>query len=159
MTTTAEILTEWKETIFDSPEVQAVSTVALDYDALQDVESMTELSNLFSGQQINCFIYTAYRMAETGSIRGTNSAADRFTHYVRVDYIVEKISKDGIQNYNTAINSLELVDDLVRSGLGKNWGGLVDFHRCTGFNQPVIIDIAGRKVWRAGYTYEGIKTV
>lgn len=159
MTTTAEILAKWKASVFDSAEAQAITTIALDYDALSDIESLSELTALFSGTQINCFVYTAYRMAETGSIRGTNSAADRFTHYIRVDYILEKISKDGAKNYNPTIDALEVVDDLVRSDLGKSWGGLVDFHRCTGFSQPTIIDIQGRKAWRAGYTYEGVKTV
>lgn len=159
MSTSAQVLAAWKAAIFDHADVRAETVNAFDYDALADVASISEDSGLRFNQQINFFTYLASRETQTGSLRGNSGAVTRFTHTLEVDYHIIKSTADASQNYNEAIRVIELLDDLVRSQLGKTWGGTVDFYEFKELRRPQLIDIGGKKVWKVGHTYIGTKTV
>ena len=159
MTTSAQILAAWKAAVFDHADLQAETRRCFDYDAIADIGSLGEDSALRFNQRINFITYLTARRTETGSIRGTNTVVDRYTHQLDVDYYLEKNLSNASQNYNEAIRVIELVDDLVRSELGKTWGDTVDFYQFTDLRRPQLIDLDGKKVWRVGHSYIGTKTV
>ena len=160
MTTSAQIREAFKESVFDHADAQAISKRAFAFDAQADVHSLKEFADMFDSASLalNFFTYVTYRTRETGSIRGANTSVDRYTHTVEIDYYIEKAPEDSL-NFNVAIDALETIDDLVLSQLGKSWDSLVDYGQLREFRRPQLVEIGGRKVWRAGYTYLGIKTV
>jgi len=159
MSTSAQILAAWKAAIFDHADVLAETRNAFDHDVLADVASISEDSRLRYAERINFITYITARETQTGSLRGNSGAVTRYTHTIEVDYHLIKSSADASQNYNEAIRVIELIDDLVRSQLGKDWDGTVDYYEFKELRRPQLIDIDGKKVWKVGHTYVGTKTV
>lgn len=159
MTTSAQVLAAWQSAIFSHADIQAETTKVLAYDIAADIANMTEFTAGIFQQKHNFFQILCSRETVAGTLRGSNTAVSRFTHIVEVSYYIEKDPEDADQNYNEAIRVIELLDDLVRSELGKDWSGTVNYYEFTQLQRPQLIDIAGRKVWRVGHTYTGVKTV
>lgn len=158
MTTSEQIRAAWKAGVFDNALIAAETANRYAFDFAAEFANLTESTEILHEREVNFFQYLAHRTSQTGSIRGTNSPADRFTHTVIVDYFIERDLEDPSRNYNEAIRVIELLDDLVRSELGKNWSGTVDYYEQSEFRPPAIVDFDGKKVWRVGYTYVGTKT-
>ncbi len=159
MTTSSDIRAIWKSEIFDSATIQAITTKCYAYDAIAAVVSTSEDASLYFQQQINFFTYLCSRRSETGSIRGTNTTASRFSHNVQVTYYLEKDIGEEDQNYNLTIDRMETLDSMVISELGKTWGSTVDYYEQIDLIEPSLINLDDREVWRVGYTYRGYKTV
>ncbi len=149
----------WKAAIFDSATIQAITSKAYQFDLLANVASISEDAMMFHNQKINFFTYTTSRRSETGSIRGTNTSAARYQYSVRVDYHLFKDVSEPDFNFNTSIDRLEALDDLVLSELGKTWNSTVDYYELSEFRPPSLRTLEEREFWTVGYTYTGIKTI
>ena len=159
MTTSAQVISAWQSAVFAHASIVAETPVLLTYDITADIASMSEFTAGMHGQQHNFFTLLAYRETQAGSLRGSNTVVSRYTHTVEVDYYLEKKQSEESTNYNEAIRVIELLDDLVRSELGKDWSGVVDYYEFSALRRPQLVDISGRKVWRVGHTYTATKTV
>ena len=159
MTSSASIRAAWKTGIFNNAAILAITPKAYAFDIIANIASISEDSLLYHEQQINFFTYIASRKSETGSIRGSNTAASRFSHTIEITYNLKKDIGEADFNYNALIDRLEIVDDLVLSELGKTWSSTVDYYELTEFSPPTLKTLEDREFWSAGYTYTGFKTV
>lgn len=159
MSTSSVVRAAWKTAIFDSATIQAITDKCHDYDILANIASMPEDSRMYYGGKINFFTYLTTRKAENGSLRGTNTIASRFSFRVKTSYYIEKDISESDQNYNSAIDNLELLDNLVRSALGKTWSSTVDYWEIEELKEPSLLQLDDREVWQIGYNYLGFKTV
>lgn len=159
MTTSSAILAAWKSAIFDHEDIQAITARCHNWDLLSNVSSITQDALMMHDQEINFFTYQVSRRSETGSIRGTNTSAARYNFTVRVDYHLVKDAAESDFNFNSAINRIELLDDLVLSELGKTWSATVDYYELSEFRAPQLRILEDREFWILGYTYTGFKTI
>ena len=159
MTTSAAVLSAWQTAIFAHASIKAETPHVFAYDITADIASMGEFTAGIHDQIQNFFTLLTYRETVDDNLRASNTSASRFVHTVEVDYYLEKKLSESDLNYNEAIRVIELLDDLVRSELGKTWGGTVNFYKLSALRRPQLVDIAGRKVWRVGHTYTGTKSV
>lgn len=159
MTYSSEIVSAWETAIFKHATVQAITRKYFTYDILADIDSMTEFVSGMSGQQHKFFTLLVSRQLASGDLRGSNTTASRFTFAVDLAFYLEKDPADSSKNYNEAIRVIEVVDDLIRSELGKDWSATVNFWRVAQARRPELIDVSGKKVWRCGVSYEAVKQV
>lgn len=157
MTTGAQVRTVWQDNIFNAPSVAAFTSRGYLYDVLAD--SQFEAAKLYHDPQdggmpqVNFFVCLVRRAQRMELLRGLEQ-----TFEVRLTYYLQQTDVGGPQ-YNLVADRLELVDDLVRTALGKTWGGTVDYY--TG-GEPDRIDVAAvddRQCWRGGATYLGFKAI
>jgi hypothetical protein len=148
-----------KSAIFDSATIAAITSKAYSFDILANIGSVSEDALLYHEQQINFFTYLVTRKSETGSIRGNNTAASRFSYEVQIAYHLKKDVGEADFNFNTLIDRLETLDDMILSVLGKTWSSNFDYYELTEFSAPTLKTLEEREFWSASYTYIGYKTV
>jgi len=159
MTLSSEIVAAWEAAIFAHDTVKGVTDKYFTFDITADIDSFSEFAAGMSGARHKFFTLLASRQTVSDNLRGSNTTATRFIHTVDLDFFIEKNVEDVGRNYNEAIRVIEVVDDLVRSELGKKWSGTVDFWKVAQGRRPQLVELDGKKVWKCGYTYEAVKQV
>ncbi len=152
MTTSAQIRSAWNTAIWTHATVTALTTQIFAFDAVQQPVAQVEINNFYYQQKINFFTYLTMRTTKQQDIAGT-ALATKTIHTVQVFYYLEKDLTNSAYNYTNCIDRLETVDGLVRSQLGKTWTSTVNYWEMLDALSPVVVELDGKKVWRASYTY------
>ena len=147
----SDVRTAWQSAVFEHATVAAVTDKVYAYDV--SVESDLDAARLRYEGTINFFLYKVTRLHEPLAFGTT-----RYTFTVQVEYYLQQTDASA-STFNTLVDRLEVVDDLVRSELGGTWGNTVDYYQ-GGRPSPVTsVRIDNLACWRGAYTYTGIKTV
>jgi hypothetical protein len=156
MTSSLEVRTAWEEKIWSNTSVKAMTTRAFLHDVSVDSSfNMAQLYYAPSGKMptINFFLCLIKRSHEPQIMGNT-----RYTFEVRVEYYLQQ-EESSSNTYNTLVDRLETVDDLVRTQLTGSWNDTVDFYN-GGTPQDISVAIIDNKsCWKGGFVYLGIKTV
>ena len=156
MSSSADVRSAWKEKIWDHKSIQAMTKNAFLYNI--SVDSSFDMAKLYYAQPgkvptINFFLCLITRRHEPLIMGNT-----RYTFEVRVEYYLQQ-EENSSNTYNTLVDRLEVVDDLVRSSLTGNWNNTVDYYT-GGVPQGISVEtIENKACWRGGFIYTGIKTV
>lgn len=155
----SDIRSAWNTGIFQDATILSITNKAAQYDITASVKSGVEVLGLYYQERINFFKQVVTRVAKNNLIRGNNPVAARYEYEVEVTYNLEKDIAQADQNYNTAIDRLEVLDDLVRTNLGATWSNTVDYWEVTGILKPQLTLLDEREVWVCGYSYLAVETV
>jgi hypothetical protein len=151
MTTSAQVRTAWSTYIWQSATVAAITPIFFDYDAI--LSSVLEPADLYyddgSGQipAVNYFQTITQRQNEIDQIQGYQQ-----TFQVRMSYTLQQ-TDIAYSSYNTVIDNLETVDDLVKSALGGRWQFTVNYYT-GGIPSPIKSVVVDQKqCWRGEMLY------
>jgi hypothetical protein len=156
MTTSLQVRTAWSTKLLNHSAVEAFTTRAYTYDVSLDNEfdvSKLYHAPLSGAPTVNFVLCLVTRQQEPLVIQNT-----RYTFQVRLEYYLQQ-EDIGSSTYNTLIDRLETMDDLVRTQLGGTWDGTVDFYSGGTPSDITVVQIDKRSCWRGAYLYSGIKTV
>jgi hypothetical protein len=154
--TSADVRAAWKTSVWDSATIQAFTKKIYLYDV--SVDSAFNVAELYYGSQsavptINFFLCLVTRRQEPQIMNNT-----RYTFRVEVQYYLQQ-EEISSSTYNTLVDRLEAVDDLVRTGLTGTWSDTVDYYD-GGTPQGIqVVTIDNKACWRGGFVYVGTKTV
>ena len=138
----------WREKVWNHAQIAAITQIVIERDLGEDTHK--EISSIRYKQEINFFGFRVRRRIET--LIGRKR---RFWYLVDVSY-TRWADPRGI-NYNTTLDAIELVADLVQSQLGSSWNGTVeDYQPQAGVPNILVTSIGDEKVYRAEYSFEGI---
>jgi len=151
------IVSAWNTAVFQHATIQAITTKTYQFDVSATIRSTPEFELFFYNQQVNFFQQTVTRLSKNDEIRGTGASASRYEYDVEVSYFLERDISQTDDNYNTAINRIEILDNLVRAQLGSTWSSTVDYWTVSGILKPQLITLEDRDVWRCGYSYLAIE--
>lgn len=146
-TTSADISAEWASRIFGHATIQAISKKAYSYDITQ--ESEYEVSKFYNDaeRRINFFTYLVRRNEER-----LMSGQVRYSYEVMISYYREEDTEG--ENWTTIRDLFETLFDLVRSEMGQNWHGLVDFWQPDPAQATIEkTTLDSRPVWRGQDKY------
>jgi hypothetical protein len=154
--TSADIRTVWDESVLQHATVQGYTDKTYTYDVSQD--SQFDLARLYSdadgeGPRLNFFLCLVQRKAEPLEIGG----GTRYTFEVRLEYYLQQ-TDEAESTFNTLVDRLEAVDDLVQAALGKTWSATVDYWRGGEPLKVATVTIDERACWKGGFTYTAFKT-
>lgn len=156
MATSAEIRNVWVDNIWSNDTVLGFTKKIFLYDV--SVDSAFNMAELYYASPlavptINFFLCMVTRRQEPQIMNNT-----RYTFQVRVEYYLqhEEISSN---TYNTLVDRLEVVDDLVRTELTGTWGDTVDFYDGGTPLDISVVTIDNKSCWKGGFVYIGTKTV
>jgi len=155
----ATIRTAWNTGVFQHATITAITTKIYQYDVTAAVRSKPEAELFYYNQKVNFFKQTVVRQARNNSLRGNNSLATRYEYDIEVSYYLERDFAATAANYNLAIDRIETMDDLVRTQLGKTWSSTVSHWEVSGILSPQLIQLDGRDVWQAGYSYTATEMI
>ena len=156
MPSSSEVRTAWEDKVWGHKTVTVMTPKIFMYDV--SVDSAFNMAELYYGAPgkyptINFFLCLVTRQHEPQIMGNT-----RYTFQVRVQYYLQQ-EESSSNTYNTLVDRLETVDDLVRTQLTGNWDNTVDFYN-GGVPQDIsVVTIDNKSCWRGGFTYVGIKTV
>lgn len=156
MTSSAAVRDAWQEKIWGNKAIGAMTTKCFMHDV--NVDSAFNMAELYYGAPgkmptINFFLCLVSRTHEPLIMGNT-----RYTFRVEVQYYLQQ-EESSSNTYNTLIDRLEKVDDLVRTELTGNWNNTVDFYN-GGIPQDISVATLDNKAcWRGGFVYTGTKTV
>jgi hypothetical protein len=156
MASSEDVRNAWQDNIWTNKTVKAMTSKSFLYDV--SVDSAFNMADLYYGEPgkyptINFFLCLVSRQHEPIIMGNT-----RYTFQVRVQYYLQQ-EESSSNTYNTLVDRLEAVDDLVRTSLGGSWDGTVDYYN-GGVPQDIsVVTIDNKACWRGGFTYLGIKTV
>lgn len=151
-----EIRDIWQQRVWNNDALSLMTSQIFLYDI--NADSQFNVANLYYAEPfqpptINFFLCLVQRQQEPlmmGNIR--------YTFRVRVEYYLqhEEISSS---TYNTLIDRLETIDDLVRTELTGTWGDTVDFYDGGTPTDISVVSIDNKACWKGGFVYVGTKTV
>jgi hypothetical protein len=146
----------WASSLWSHHSVKAMTEKVFLYDV--SVDSSFNMAELYYGAPgkmpaINFFLCLVRRQHEPLIMGNT-----RYTFQVRVEYYLQQ-EESSSNTYNTLVDRLETVDDLVRTQLTGTWGGTVDFYNGGTPQDISVVAIDNKSCWRGGFTYLGTKTV
>lgn len=147
MTISADVREAWQQFVFDDPTVVEPVT----FQDLRPTLIDADVVGLYYGRLIN-FIQCLVTSYEQIGITGTAST------FVQVQLSYWKEGEENDQAYLDVIDGLERIRALVRASLGISWGGVVEYYQSQ--QSPpdiVLLQIAGRPVWRGREVYLGTK--
>ena len=148
--TSADIEAAWAEKIWSHGTILDITPRFYPYDV--SAESEFDVEKLCDDGVVNFFLAKTQRLAEPILTQQT-----RYTFSVEVQYYLQQTDV-AESTYQAVRDTLESLDDLVRSELGKTWDGTVDYTpggRPTPIRQVVI---SGRQCWTGSIVFTGIKT-
>lgn len=156
MSTSEDVRNAWQDKIWSHKDVKVMTSKAFLYDV--SVDSAFNMSDLYYGASgkyptINFFLCLVTRQHEPQIMGNT-----RYTFQVRVQYYIQQ-EESSSNTYNTLVDRLEAVDELVRTELTGNWGGTVDFYNGGTPQDISVVTIDNKACWRGGFTYLGTKTI
>jgi hypothetical protein len=156
MSTSEAVRDAWYNKVWTHKYVQGMTSKVFLYDVSVDSTfNMAELYHGASGKYptINFFLCLVRRQHEPQIMGNT-----RYTFQVQVQYYLQQ-EESSSNTYNTLVDRLETVDDLVRAELTGTWDDTVDFYN-GGVPQDIsVVTIDNKACWRGGFTYLGTKTV
>ena len=156
MSNSSLVRAAWSSKILNHSSVTAFTSRAFTYDVSQ--ENDFDIANLYHSPNVgsptvNFILCLVQRQQEPLVVQNT-----RYTYQVRLEYYLQQ-EDIGSSTYNTVIDRLELMDDLVRTELGGMWNGTVDFYSGGVPSDITVVQIDKRSCWRGAYVYTGVKTV
>lgn len=161
MTTSAQVRTAWNTRVWTNATVTAITDKIYSFD-IADSGALTggQAELLRYQAQVNFFAYTVTRGRTSPQLTaGGASGGLRYTFDVSVAYYLQKDQGQSDTNYNAVVDRLETIDGLVVSQLGKRWDSTVDFYEQTGAQEPQLIQLDEKEVWRGVITYRAVKTL
>ena len=152
--TGAAVRAAWVTSIANNSQIIAITPNFYDYDITAAINSKTELRKLYdNNNKINFFKLIVSRQSKDAEVRATSSTSSLYEYDLEIVYYLEKDISETSWNANIASDRIELVDQLVRSQLGKRWSNTVNFWQMSGFLSTRLIDLDGKAVWQVGYSY------
>jgi len=156
MSSSADVRTAWQEKVWADKAVGAMTSKTFMYDV--SVDSAFNMAELYYAAPnkyptINFFLCLVRRRHEPLIMGNT-----RYTFQVTVQYYLQQ-EESSSNTYNTLVDRLETVDNLVRSNLGGSWDGTVDFYNGATPQDISVVTIDNKACWRGGFVYTGTKTV
>ena len=156
MSSSADVRTAWQDNIWTDKAIAPMTSKVFLYDV--SVDSAFNMAELYYGAPgkyptINFFLCLVRRQHEPLIMGNT-----RYTFQVTVQYYLQQ-EESSSNTYNTLVDRLETVDNLVRSNLGGSWGNTVDFYNGGTPQDISVVTIDNKACWRGGFTYLGTKTV
>jgi hypothetical protein len=156
MPASSDVRAAWQDKVWGHKTVTTMTPKIYLYDV--SVDSAFNMAELYYGAPgkyptINFFLCLVTRQHEPQIMGNT-----RYTFQVRVQYYLQQ-EESSSNTYNTLVDRLETVDDLVRTQLTGDWDGTVDFYN-GGIPQDIsVVTIDNKACWRGGFIYTGTKTV
>lgn len=155
MLTSQGVRTAWKAAIWDNKAVKAMTNKAFLHDV--SVDSAFNVAELYYGAPgkyptINFFLCLVTRRHEPQIMGNT-----RYTFEVVVQYYLQQ-EENSSSTYNTLVDRLETVDDLVRTELTGTWNDTVDYYNGGVPEGISVVTIDNKACWKGGFRYLGIKT-
>jgi hypothetical protein len=156
MPSSSEVRTAWDEKVLSHKKVTSITSRRFLYDV--SVDSAFNMAELYYGApgqmpSINFFLCLITRQHQPQIMGNT-----RYTFQVRLEYYLQQ-EESSSNTYNTLVDRLETVDDLVRSELTGDWDGTIDFYDGGVPQEISVVTIDDKACWRGGFTYVGTKTV
>lgn len=121
MTTSAILSETWRTSVFEHADILSITTKAIPYEMLE--ESEAEIEKVTYRQEINFFEYLITRVYAFPLISG--GLEPEYTYLVEIRYTREKDA--AALNYQKVRDALDTLMETVRTELGADWGGKVDF--------------------------------
>ena len=154
-TLSSEIRQAWTDKIWTNLTVLDLTTRIFTYDVTTD--SQFNMAELYYAKplyvpNINFFLCLVTRQHEPLIMGNT-----RYTFQVRVEYYLQQ-EEISSETYNTLVDRLEKVDDLVRTELTGNWNSTVDFYEGGNPIGISVVTIDNKACWKGGFVYLGTKT-
>lgn len=156
MPSSSEVRIAWDEKVLSHKKVTSITSRRFLYDV--SVDSAFNMAELYYGAPgqmptINFFLCLITRQHQPQIMGNT-----RYTFQVRLEYYLQQ-EESSSNTYNTLVDRLETVDDLVRSELTGDWNGTIDFYDGGVPQEISVVTIDDKACWRGGFTYVGTKTV
>ncbi len=155
MTTAADIEVAWTASVWTADSVEAFSSLVLTRAISEFSEAETSPFHDHDLAEINFFSFVVTRKPLNSIIAGGTTGSTQYQFDVRVSYY-RTIDAEGT-NHDLTRDGIEAVDDVVRSALGKTWGGTVDFFEYGDTKPPTRGEVDGTPVWEASQTYRATK--
>jgi hypothetical protein len=155
VSSSSDVRTAWESKIWLTSTVKDMTKKVFPYDVT--VDSAFDVAELYYAEpseipKINFFLSLVTRR-QAPQIMGNI----RYTFQVNVQYYLQQEDISS-STYNTLVDRLETVDDLVRTSLTGTWNGTVDYYD-GGTPQPVsVVTIDDKKCWRGEIVYIATKT-
>lgn len=150
MSTSAQVEAAWASAIWQNATITAITDKVLTFPYTE--ESEVEVTNLYSGQEINAFEVLTNRIQRYGETAATIGGILHYQFEVDIRYY-RAVEPTGA-NYTATRDTLETLFALVVSELGSTWGGTVDFWKPdTSLAEITRIKISTEDVWRGRYRF------
>ena len=146
MSTSEQIRDAWEEYVWRNEDILQMTTKIYSEDITQG--SQPESARLRHRGRINFITYVATRRRLEESLGGCIT----YGHRVVVTYFIEKDPKGG--KSDEVVDRLIEIDAIVRSQLGQSWQSEVDFYVLSAVEDPALIALDNKEVWRHQYVYE-----
>lgn len=150
MSTSATIRTAWDAAIWQHATVRGWTDKIYAYDILAD--SQFAVAKFAYQGKINFFTYEATRESALELSRQLT-----YQHQMVVTYYLQQTDM-AESTYNTLVDRLETLDDLVISQLGSRWSNSVDFYNGAQLSGVKIVEIDAKRCWTSSYTYLATKS-
>jgi hypothetical protein len=153
-TSSATIRSVFQTAVFDHATIQAQTENIFSYDI--EITTDKDLNNLRFNQEVNFYSYQVLRTInyEITSMNG-NPNDYGYDYQVLINYYLEAENKP--LNYNSAIDRMEALEDLIHSELTINWSNNVDSFSQTENTLPEIVSIQDIECWKITSLYTGLK--
>lgn len=151
MTTLLQVRNAWQTKVWNQSSVQDITDKIYLYDPT--VESESDFANLVCDQKVNyftCIILREQAPLIMGQVK--QSFQVTVTHYLQQ-------ADQEESNFNTLLDHLATVDDLVGSSLTGTWNSTIDYSSGSSLSKPELVKVSGVVCWKAAYTYLGTKTI
>jgi len=155
MSTSSSVRDAWQSKVWQNSTVLAMTSKIFLYDVT--VDSSFNVAELYYAEpsempKVNFFLCLTNRRQQP-QIMGNIL----YTFEVRVQYYLQQEDVSST-TYNTLIDRMEAVDDLVRTSLTGTWNSTVDYYN-GGTPQAIsVVTIDDKKCWRGEIIYIGTKT-
>lgn len=153
LTRSETIREAWRTAVWNHADIQDITEVLIEHDISED--SFHELARLRSAttRDVNFF---AFRVSRGIQYMINNKISLLFS--INISY-VRRADPDGL-NYNSALDAIEVLQELVVSELGTTWSSTV------GGSMPQVeppsisvTTIGEERVFKADYNYQGFITL
>lgn len=149
MTRSLDICDKWIETIFESDEIREITPNIYAEDVAGNQLVACDLSQAMHEGTINFCQFSVQR------IKREDQVGECGTYFYRVDirYFLERLA--GMRTEQKVQEFFEVLDELIQSELGSDWGGLVDsYTRSEEFPEVFQFGLINERPVVAGrYTY------
>lgn len=140
MTRSSDIASVWEDSVWNHATVAAWTSRKIPYEF--SIEAEVD-AGIYYEQRVNFFTYTIYRIPQDHTLGGRG-----YVHTVRVLYALE-----GIENYATVRDRLEVLEELVYTELGTDWNETVQIAFTPERIEIEEVKIDERRCWRGGWNF------
>ena len=138
----------WKQFVFDTPEIQAITPIVMFHDITQD--SHLEVASLRHNQKVNFFAFSVARAPYAMTTGGYRAIFQARTTYV-------KWAVPRGEAYFDCIDAIETIQETIINNLGDFWQGKVNGYelpREPSF--PQLTNIVDEPVYQIQYNIVGL---